>query len=265
MAGKPQSETSAIWNGINWDFLLNRTTLYATSHVNRWRWRGSLGGVLPDGFDPPAIASQVVCDFFQHLHLSPGQPILSLPIPDPDLDTRILRNLERRVRRVVDRLHHRAENKILRNDPDLSLVVLDDGEPVRLIDTIPCLSRSPDQVLLEKEALAEFSGFKIAFAQSLQPDPNLVRLFDLFCDGRWRPDDLAHCLHLSVSAVKNLRRRFLYRWKRYSGFPACIDSVLQGTSRCPARRHSGIVSHSNHSGRRFRSTVTCFNSIIKTT
>src|ERR1041384_5459421 len=40
---------------INWRFLLDRTILYAANHLNRWRWRGSLGGVLPDGFDASSI------------------------------------------------------------------------------------------------------------------------------------------------------------------------------------------------------------------
>src|SRR5258708_5700915 len=44
MAGSPHTEVSDICTRINWDFLLNRTTLYATNHVNRWHWRGSLGG-----------------------------------------------------------------------------------------------------------------------------------------------------------------------------------------------------------------------------
>ena len=185
-------------------------TIYAASHINRWHWRGSLEGVLPDGFDPSSVAAEALYDFFR----AP----LRLAFPQPGaggVESALLRTLERRVRTIVNRLHHRAENRLLRNEPDLAPVFLDDGEPARLIDLIPDPSDSPDTALLKNESLHEFEAFKSAFSLCLADDPKLIQLLEHFCDGRWRPNDLASSLHLPVCRVKNLRRRFLRRWHHF--------------------------------------------------
>src|SRR4051812_13197085 len=115
-------------SGQNWEFLLNQTILYATGHVNRWHWRGSPRGGLPDGFDPNALAAEAITEFLQNS--VQHAELLCLPI------TGIQRNLERRVRRHINRLHHRSENRLIRNEPDLVRVTLDDGEAVSLIELI---------------------------------------------------------------------------------------------------------------------------------
>src|SRR4051812_9986627 len=91
-------------SGKAWKLLLAKTTLYAAGHMNRWYWRGSLGGVLPGGFDPEAIASQAIAEFLQS-----SPPIANLTRRQLN---RIRRDLERRVRRHVNRLHHRSENRL---------------------------------------------------------------------------------------------------------------------------------------------------------
>lgn len=196
-----------------WEFLLNRTILYAAGHVNRWYWRGSLGGVLPDGFDPKSLAAEVIAEFLQnsaqHTDLS------QLPATD------IQRDLERRVRRHINRLHHRSENRLIRNEPELTLVTLDDGEAVSIIELIEEPSRSPDEALLEKESLIRFDHSKFLFSAFLGKDRQLVRLFDLFCAGTSRPEALASSLKLRRCTVKNLRRRLLRKWAQFRGGSFC--------------------------------------------
>src|SRR5437867_3696598 len=70
-----------ILTANDWEFLLNRTILYATGHVNRWYWRGAEGGVLPGGHNPNSIAAQAITDFLQqHSSSSPnGQDQLLVP------------------------------------------------------------------------------------------------------------------------------------------------------------------------------------------
>src|SRR5439155_26655782 len=87
--------------GPNWEFLLNQIILYATGHVNRWHWRGSLGGVLPDGFGPNALAAEAIREFVQ---CSAQYPQLAL-LPTVEIQ----RNLERCVRRHINRLQHPSE------------------------------------------------------------------------------------------------------------------------------------------------------------
>src|SRR5206468_7048554 len=174
---------------------------------SRWHWRGSLGGVLPDGFDPNSLASEAVAEFLRH-SARHGE-LLHLPI------TQIQRDLERRVRRHVNRLHHRSENRLIRNEPDLAPVTLDDGEFVSIIELIPDPNPRPDQALIEKESLIGFDEFKLGFSAFLRRDRRLARLFQLYCDDHSRPEALASSLKLRRSTVKNLRRRFRRRWTAF--------------------------------------------------
>jgi hypothetical protein len=48
--------------------------------VNRWRWRGSLGGVLPNGFDSNALAAEAISEFLQNS--TQNGELLHLPIID---------------------------------------------------------------------------------------------------------------------------------------------------------------------------------------
>ena len=96
-------------------------------------------GFLPDGFDPNALVSEDITEFLQN---SVQQPkLLHLPLTD------IQRNLERRVRRHINHLHHRSENRLIRNEPDIIPVTLDDGEAVSIIELIEDQSPRPDKML----------------------------------------------------------------------------------------------------------------------
>src|SRR5436190_2140249 len=189
-----------------WRFLLRQTTLYATFHLNRWHWRGSLGGIL---------ASQAIADFLRHK--------LPLPLPgwgegerSSSLSLRqIQRDLERRVRRIINRLHHRSENRLLRNEPDLGPVTLDDGEPTSIINLIPEPSDNPGHTLLSKESQDRFDRARFLFHGCLGRDLRLHQLFSLYCDGRSKPRDLATALNTKPRTVKNLRRRFLRKWNHF--------------------------------------------------
>src|SRR6266446_6715998 len=46
-----------------WQILFTQAFLFATKYINRLRWRGTFGGVLPDGDDAESIAAQAVADF----------------------------------------------------------------------------------------------------------------------------------------------------------------------------------------------------------
>ena len=207
MAGESRALGPAALSAENWEFLLNQTILYATGHVNRWHWRGSLGGVLPDGFDPNALAAEAITEFLQNS--SQNGELLHLPVTD------IQRNLERRVRRHINRLHHRSENRLIRNEPDLVRVTLDDGEAVSLIELVEDQSPRPDDALLEKESQLQFDQFKRDFSAFLGKDRRLVKLLHLYCNEQSRPQEMASTLKLSRSTVKNLQRQFRRRWAEF--------------------------------------------------
>jgi len=46
-----------------WQILFIQAFLFATKYINRLRWRGTFGGVMPDGDDAESIASLAVTDF----------------------------------------------------------------------------------------------------------------------------------------------------------------------------------------------------------
>src|SRR3954453_20201803 len=108
MAGDQRPKLE-VQSGIDWEFLLRQTTLYAAGHVHRWHWRGARGGVLPGGFDPASLASEAFVDFLRNS----AQPIKLKSLSTDSIQ----RDLERRVRRLVNRLHHRSENRLIRNEP----------------------------------------------------------------------------------------------------------------------------------------------------
>ena len=193
---------------IDWHHLLRHTHIYAASHINRWLWRGSIGGILPDGFDPSSIAAEAVHSFF-------SDPNLNLPLNlNPET---VLRDLERRVRTIINRLHHRKENCLLRNEPDLAPLTYDDGEAVSIIELIPDPSPHPDQTLLDKESHSENEAFRIAATRFLAGDTALLGLFNALYQGVSRRSVLAQRLNLPPAAVKSLRERLMRRLAKLEG------------------------------------------------
>jgi len=57
-----------------WQVLFTQAFLFATKYIHRLRWRGTFGGVMPDGDDAESIAAQAVTDFLQ----KPGVSIRAL-------------------------------------------------------------------------------------------------------------------------------------------------------------------------------------------
>ena len=185
--------------GAEWELLFNQTVLYATGHVDRWLWRGSIGGVLPEGHDPNSIAAQAVADLLEH-QCAPGSP------NQPGMP-QIRRELERLVRKQVNRLHHRSENRLLRNEPDLALVTLDDGEVVSITELVPEPSRQPDEAAIHEEDLVGFEEFKQAFERFLGNQPRLRQMFRCFCADIARPKALASRLKVGVRVIQQIQRR----------------------------------------------------------
>ena len=219
--------------GVNWESLLKKTILYASGHINRWYWRGSPDGVLPGGFDPNSLAAEAISELLQN----PEQAHLPLD--------QIQRDLERRVRRHVNRLHHRAENRLVRNEPDLSPVTLDDGETISVTELIPEPSAQPDSALEQKESLDQFAEFKTSFSEFLGTGdgrreaaqspklraacrvltatavsnplnvPGFAGSSSSIPDDCSKTKDIASRLKLHPTTVKNLQRRFRKKWSQF--------------------------------------------------
>src|SRR5437016_5918583 len=155
-----------------WQTLFTQAFLFATKYIHRLRWRGTFGGVLPDGDDAESIAAQAVTDFLlshpacriRHrplIHQS-NNPLIQQS-STPLLPRSISSPLSRLVWRHVDRLHHRSENILLRNEADLAPAYIDDGEVCRLIETIPDPGGNAYDNLVHKETTAEFESLQTDF------------------------------------------------------------------------------------------------------
>ena len=189
-----------------WDRLLKQTELFAAEQAAvRW-WRHAHDGVMPDGYDPSSIAAQAVTDLLKN-----RRPPIDQNLSEDQI-RQIQNELEYLVRKLVDRLRHRKENSLVCNEPDMSPVTTDDGEDIRLIETLPDPSPTPAQVLLDKEHTAEVEQVQQQFAASLGKDRPLKTLFQHLCTGVSAPRVLAAKLKRTPrsidSRLKRLRRKF---------------------------------------------------------
>src|SRR3954451_12152850 len=48
-----------------WGWLLKDAEHFAAGQIQRYRWRGAKGGVLPGGFDANSIAAQAITELFE--------------------------------------------------------------------------------------------------------------------------------------------------------------------------------------------------------
>ncbi len=237
-----------------WQILFTQAFLFATKYINRLRWRGTFGGVLPDGDDAESIAAQAVTDFLlSHpghniRHQQREGPVIQQsinpsihvpnnpPIHHPESDAPLIHHplapliqqssnrllprsisssLSRLVWRHIDRLHHRSENLLLRNEADLAPAYIDADEVCRFIETIPDAGGNPYNNLVHKETTAEFEALQTEFRKFLGRERGLKSLFACYANGIWQPRDVASRLHLSASTTRNLQKRLKRRFQRF--------------------------------------------------
>ncbi len=211
----------------DWQSLFKQTELYARNQINRLHWRGSSRSLLPDGYDPNSIAAEAFAELFQqplpNNGTPPPHPINAELQPDD-----LRKDLRRRVRKLVDRLHHRSETSLLRNEADLAPIQLDDGETVPFWETVPAPDRTPVEVLIHNEN-AGLENFKKGFDAFLGRDLCLRRLFAFNCAGIFKPKALASKLKLKPRVVINRQKRLRARLTQFlnARIPRANQNFLQ--------------------------------------
>ena len=160
-------------------------------------WRDRFGGVLPDGYDASGVAEEAMAELLTE------QQENGLVI-EPHL---LKVELKKRARKIINRLHHRMENKIMRNTADLIPFLTDDGETISVIEKAPAPDPSSLEVLMEKEDAIRFEEFKAEIRGVLAQERLLLRLFDCYCADVCKPRDQARKLKLPVQHMQDLRRR----------------------------------------------------------
>jgi hypothetical protein len=195
-----------------WQPLFSKALSFANKYIQRVRWRGDFGGLLPGGADAESIATHAVVEL-----VHTGGPLLASlasrngsPLPRS-----VISALSRHVWRQVDRLHHRKENFLVRNEADLPRVFADDGDPGSLVELVPDLSDNPLQALLHKETSQETQSVQSEFGRFLGHDRLLRSLLACHSNGIRQPRLVAKQLKLSVAATKNLQKRLKRRLRQF--------------------------------------------------
>jgi hypothetical protein len=165
MTGAPRPLVPAALSAEGWDIVFQQIVRFADYQVTRLRWRRQFGDLLPGGFDSNSIAAQAITEFLQRCPDSSGFPRrcerLSLSsgeregvrasLSAADLAhglKPILWEVKRLVLRQVTRLHHLKENWLLSNEPDLALVLDQDGDLVSPLELLPAPDVQPDEALI---------------------------------------------------------------------------------------------------------------------
>ena len=197
-----------------WLRLLKELEHFAASELQQHRWRGLLGGVPPDGFDAPSLASEVIAEHLTALHN--GEPSAH-HVLDP---SRLKHRLQRRLWRAVNRLRQRKENRVLNNEPDLSPLILPDGDTINPVEA--CLSDdlAPDELLIQKEDIRIRSELQQQFLSSLNGDPPLQHFYQKLLNVEAQPRSQYEPLTLSWRAVDNFRKRLRRRLHRFTTLPS---------------------------------------------
>jgi len=140
------------------------------------------------------------------------------------------RDLKKRARRIINRLHHRMENKIMRNTYDLIPFLTDDGETISVVEKVPApdrTSRTSLEILLEKEDAIRFEEFKAEIRAVLAQERLLLRLFDCFCADICKPKHQAMKLKLPVRHIQDLQRRLRRKLAAHGYVPSSWRSRIQ--------------------------------------
>jgi len=205
MVGAKRPEGAHIMPSLDWESLLHRTILYAAGQVRKLRWRGAFDGLLPDGFDANAIAAEAFLEVFGNWkHDWLRHPLASN-------SDQLRAELRRSVRRVINRLHHRKENLLLRNAEDLAPVTLDDDETISRIETIADPRPNPADNAIIQENETKFEAFKHAFELYLGPERRLKNLFECLADGVTSPKAIAAHRKTRSRGLQALQRKLQRR------------------------------------------------------
>jgi len=207
-------------NEPDWELLLQQTEYYAAVEIRcGYYWRDGYRGVVPGGYDASSVAAEALAELFTE---QPENGLVLVP--------RMLRvALKKRARKIINRLHHRMENKIMRNTDDFVPFLTDDGETISVVEKVPApdrTSRTSLEILIEKEDAIRFAEFKAQIRAVLAQERVLLRLFECFCADICKPKDQARKLKLRVRHIQDLQRRLRRKLAAHGYVPSSWRSRI---------------------------------------
>ncbi len=181
----------------DWNSLLSELVSYAGWQIGiRW-WRGELGeGVLPEGYDANALASEAIATALR------GESRLVFGWTRE----RLVRELKRLVSREVRRLQSLIEASRMRSEWDI-LPPDEEDQLQSVFEEMEGTIADGSEELMEKEEEARRERIKTGFATHLNGDKGARRVFNCLCDGILKRRDIAAKLGINVRAVTAARKR----------------------------------------------------------
>jgi hypothetical protein len=159
---------------------------------------------LPESQAATSIADHALLQVLQHPNRSNGRTLRQHL-------RHIRQQLQYHVRKEINRLHHRKENRCLCNEPDLKRTWCGDGKPDSPIDLIRDAGPSPTDTIIWDEESRRLDTLKAKFLAFLGRHKQLKNLFRCLCAGISEPKALAAKLHLKLSTIRSLKRRLALR------------------------------------------------------
>jgi hypothetical protein len=180
----------------DWATLLPEAVLYAKTQI-WWRfWRGSWGGVLPEGHDGNSVAAEVIEGMLM------GKCRLALGWTRE----RFARELERRIRNEVRRLASLKEASKMRSEWDILPPDADD-EPQSIFDWLPGAIADPGEEAEGHEEEEWREQVRADFSEYLKENAEARNVFNCLCDGVVKRREIAQRLGMSVGSVTAARKR----------------------------------------------------------
>ena len=203
---------------------------FAETRLERYSFRGTESGVVPEGEDAQSLAAGAVLKVLEEDHPKgaiaeptangqnePGQTKTLGQLVDEggEIDRsqkqKMVDVLDERLRALIyrraDSLRHRRENWLVRNEVNLPLQRLcaaDDTELGTAAEALEEPGLRPDEALIQKEAIEEIERFTSAFRKELGDKTSLKAILGCLVDGITKAWEIAGELVMTRSMASNL-------------------------------------------------------------
>ncbi|HEV2208124.1 MAG TPA: hypothetical protein VG167_05075 [Verrucomicrobiae bacterium] len=193
---RPEQMVQSRLRWEDWETLRKEAVAFAEREIYRRKWRGSRGGVLPEGYDGEAVANQAIGEMLA------GKCRLAFGWTRE----RLVRELKRLVSRRVRVLHRLKEAWSVRSEWE---GVEAEGES--MLDKVGGDGVGVDEEVMQSEEELWREGVVRRFEELLGPEPELRAIFGCLCAGATESKEIARRLGMDEASVVRGRKKLARR------------------------------------------------------
>jgi hypothetical protein len=193
---RPEEWVQSRLRWEDWATLRPEAVAFAREAIRRRKWRGSRGGVLPEGYDAEAVVNQVIEEMLE------GKCRLAVGFTRE----RVADELKRLVGQKVRVLHRLKEAGAVRSE-----WVGVDGEKGSLLKDLRAGDEGVDEAVCREEEELWRERMLQRFEELLGREPELQGIFRCLCAGFNESKAIARQLGLEEAAVVNGRKNLARR------------------------------------------------------